>query len=71
MSIRFHLNMPALTEHRCSSTITGPDTDPRNLRYYYVIAAVRGTQLSAHSPENGAGVYNGSTIFDPNSANWL
>jgi RHS repeat-associated protein len=48
--------------------------DPDARRYYYVIAAVHvvgGVEtISALSQENGAGVFNGSVGWDPDSADW-
>jgi RHS repeat-associated core domain len=48
--------------------------DPEAKRYYYVIAAVHvvgGVEtISALSQEDGAGLFNGSSSWDPDSAEW-
>jgi RHS repeat-associated protein len=52
-----------------SSVITDPNTNPTKVRYFYVIAAVRGSEVSGFSPENGAGIYLG-TYWDPDTPNF-
>lgn len=44
---------------------------PATNRYYYVIAAVKGAQISAYSPENGAGESNLNGFFDSDSWLWV